>query len=217
MTLPIKKVTVSSIMQKSIFIAEDKEMQLALMRKGVQDIDSDIIIYSAPNGDLAWEKFLANPTAVLITDINMPDGTIDGMDLASKVHRVSPATTILVVSGQLTDNNRRALITIKAGWVAKPADMNDIKLRVENGLDSFGRTSKVNELQDRREFYHEENRFLFELIHHTNGNEILDLLLTAAEMDNDDIEFKATSLCGKEGGERKVLGRMLNKLKYAHS
>ena len=119
-----------------VVIAEDQAMVLGALA-ALLEMESDInVVARAVNGKLALEAVAQHHPDILITDIEMPEGT--GLDVAAELKRRNEHTRVIILTtfarpGYL----RRALEAGAAGYLLKdmPADkLADAVRRVHRGL-----------------------------------------------------------------------------------
>ena len=85
----------------------------------------------AANADEALAILEDEPVALLFSDIDMP-GSMDGLTLATKVHRRWPATRLLLTSGRhrLAEHD----IPDHGSFVAKPFGRHDLMREIHDQL-----------------------------------------------------------------------------------
>ncbi|MEN3793669.1 response regulator [Fulvimarina sp. MAC3] len=91
-----------------------------LLRMDAVDIveDAGYRAYEAANADEAVELLSEHPSVrVLFTDVEMP-GSMNGIELAERVHRQFPDMGIIIVSGH--PRITKATLPINADFFAKP-------------------------------------------------------------------------------------------------
>jgi CheY-like chemotaxis protein len=78
-------------------------------------------VTGVPDGHSALQALTDAPTDVLIVDLRLPD--IDGVQLLTRVHSVSPGVVALAVTGSdETEHRERALRGGFNAYIAKPVD-----------------------------------------------------------------------------------------------
>lgn len=116
-----------------VILAEDQEMVLGALA-ALLDMEPDIhVVAQARNGKQALEAVRANPTDVLITDIEMPEMT--GLDLAAAIKGTT--RVIIVTTFARPGYLRRAMEAGANGYLlkARPArELADAVRRVHQGL-----------------------------------------------------------------------------------
>ena len=81
--------------QRSILIIDDNEQVRTFLRKVLEE--AGYIVTEAPNGHKGLRQFQQTPTALVITDLLMPD--MDGLEVTMALHRESPTVKIIVLTG----------------------------------------------------------------------------------------------------------------------
>ena len=82
-------------MPRSILIIDDDEQTRVLLRRVLEE--AGYLVTEAPDGREGLRQFRQTPTALVITDLLMPD--MDGLEVTMAVHRESPNTKILAITG----------------------------------------------------------------------------------------------------------------------
>ena len=80
---------------RSILIIDDNEQVRTFLRKLLEE--AGYIVTEAPNGYEGLHQFQQAPTALVITDLLMPD--MDGLEITIALHRESPTVKIIVLTG----------------------------------------------------------------------------------------------------------------------
>ena len=82
-------------MKKSLLIAEDEEVTLALLRKVFGR--SDLLVHEARTGEEALQHIDQHPVDVILTDLKMP-GT-DGLSVLAHARKVRPGAEVILMTG----------------------------------------------------------------------------------------------------------------------
>ena len=110
----------------TIVIADDEKLIRAGISKILRDnIDVEMEIFEAKNGQEALELCVEKKPNVLITDIRMP--IMDGVELMEKVAALKEKTAIIVLSGY--DDFKYAKAAIQSGalsYILKPLDKKEL-------------------------------------------------------------------------------------------
>ena len=80
---------------RSILIIDDDEQIRAFLRRVLEA--AGYMVTEAPNGQEGLRQFRQTPTALVITDLFMPDR--DGLEVTMALHRESPTVKIIVITG----------------------------------------------------------------------------------------------------------------------
>ena len=112
---------------KVVLIVEDEPLIRLVASETLADAGFEVIEAEHAEAALTALHRAASTISVLFTDIRMP-GSMDGVQLAHRVHHTWPFIGLLVTSG-----NARPLLTPlphPARFMAKPYDCNDIVAHV---------------------------------------------------------------------------------------
>ena len=82
-------------MKKSLLIAEDEEVTLALLRNVFGR--SDLLVHEARTGEEALQHIDQHPVDVILTDLKMP-GT-DGLSVLAHARKVRPGAEVILMTG----------------------------------------------------------------------------------------------------------------------
>ena len=80
---------------RPILIIDDDEQIRAFLRQVLEE--AGYMVIEAPNGQEGLRQFRQTPTALVITDLLMPDG--DGLEVTMALHRESPKVKIIAITG----------------------------------------------------------------------------------------------------------------------
>ena len=80
---------------RAILIIDDDEQIRAFLRRVLEA--AGYMVTDAPNGQEGLRQFRQTPTALVITDLFMPDR--DGLEVTMALHRESPTVRIIVLTG----------------------------------------------------------------------------------------------------------------------
>ena len=80
---------------RSILIIDDNEQIRAFLRRVLEE--AGYIVTEASNGQKGLRQFQQTPSALVITDLLMPD--MDGLEVTMALHRESPTVKIIVLTG----------------------------------------------------------------------------------------------------------------------
>jgi CheY-like chemotaxis protein len=154
---------VAGMNAKRIIIAEDDLSSARLLHEFLKSRGYEVEI--CYNGREALDKYTANPSSVVITDIEMP--VMDGNELIDNLNRLDMPPVIFVTTAH---TNPALIIDImKKGvydYIIKPIDMNDLMLKVVRAFETFDmkrsleimQREKVIRLERQLEWYRWEER-----------------------------------------------------------
>jgi CheY-like chemotaxis protein len=103
-----------------IIVVDDEPDILQYIREILCHVNYEVIV--ATSGDQAWTLFEEHQPEIdmVLTDVVMP-GSVDGLELAAKIHQVDPSLPVLFVTGALPEGDARAVgIVEKELLVRKP-------------------------------------------------------------------------------------------------
>lgn len=132
---------------KPILVVDDEDQGRATLSSVLNR--SGYNVYSASGGVEAVNKFKENDYGLVIADVGMPE--MSGIELLSKVKKLSPDVPVIMVTGHGTVNN--AVEAMQKGafdYILKPFSFKTIETAVKRaGLSSNGgdkRSSAINQL-----------------------------------------------------------------------
>lgn len=99
----------------SILIVEDEVLIRMMMANELRSAGYNVI--EAAQADEAMDVLDATPIDLVITDITMPWGSMDGIKLAERVRSDWPRTKVMVVSANLPENR-----DVLDAFIGKPVD-----------------------------------------------------------------------------------------------
>ena len=119
-------------MKKSLLIAEDEEVTLALLR----DVfgRSDLLVHEARTGEEALQHIDQHPVDVILTDLMMP-GT-DGLSVLAHARKVRPGAEVILMTGHASVES--AVRAMKLGafhYITKPFDIDEVAQLVDRALE----------------------------------------------------------------------------------
>ncbi|MBE0605508.1 MAG: sigma-54-dependent Fis family transcriptional regulator [Deltaproteobacteria bacterium] len=119
-------------MKKSLLIAEDEEVTLALLRNVFGR--SDLVVHEASTGEEALQHIDQHPVDVILTDLKMP-GT-DGLSVLAHARKVRPGAEVILMTGHATVES--AVRAMKLGafhYITKPFDVDEVSQLVDRALE----------------------------------------------------------------------------------
>lgn len=107
-------------MQHSILIVEDEEKMAnrwkeMLKAKGYQ---ADV----AFDGEQGWQQWQKRPYDAILLDLKMP--RLGGGDLLERIHQRQPATPVIIISGQGTEQDKLRAVNLHAFAYLEKKDVN---------------------------------------------------------------------------------------------
>jgi sigma-B regulation protein RsbU (phosphoserine phosphatase) len=129
-----------------ILIAEDDPVASKILRLTLEQVGHEAVV--VPNGAAAWEQFLREPVAVVVSDWMMPE--LDGLQLCRRIReRVDRDYTYFIL---LTANHARRenlAQAMEAGiddFLQKPLDREAIWMRLRVAERILGFTRQIRQL-----------------------------------------------------------------------
>jgi DNA-binding NtrC family response regulator len=119
-------------MKKSLLIAEDEEVTLALLRNVFGR--SDLLVHEARTGEEALHHIDQHPVDVVLTDLKMP-GT-DGLSVLAHARKVRPGAEVILMTGHASIET--AVRAMKLGafhYITKPFDIDEVAQLVGRALE----------------------------------------------------------------------------------
>ena len=120
-----------------IIVVDDEPDILQYIREILCHVNYEVIV--ATSGDQAWTLFEEHQPEIdmVLTDVVMP-GSIDGLELAAKIHQVDPSLPVLFVTGVLPEGDALAVgIVEKELLVRKPFSPRQLIDLVEARIRRF--------------------------------------------------------------------------------
>jgi CheY-like chemotaxis protein len=120
-----------------IIVVDDEPDILQYIREILRHVNYEVI--TATSGDQAWTLFEEHQPEIdmVLTDVVMP-GSIDGLELAAKIHQVDPSLPVLLVTGALPEGDARAVgIVEKELLLRKPFSPKQLIGLVEARIRRF--------------------------------------------------------------------------------
>lgn len=129
---------------KMILVVDDDENLRRVMRMQLEDLGYGVT--AASGGDEALAAQMANPAALVITDLKMPG--MSGMDVLKRMQAEFPETQVIVMTAYGTIGS--AVEAMKAGayhYVTKPVDFEELGLIVGRALERQELLTEVQTLR----------------------------------------------------------------------
>jgi CheY-like chemotaxis protein len=92
---------------RTILVVDDEPSILNCVRRVLEQANYNVI--TSPSGNQAWEIIEQSRSKidVVLTDIVMP-GSIDGLTLAARIHRIDLKLPVLFITGALAEDDEPA-------------------------------------------------------------------------------------------------------------
>jgi len=131
-------------MKQKILIADDEESIRWVLGKCLEK--AGYRVEYADDGSEALEKSTTENFSLAILDITMPD--LSGLEVLHEVRLRGIDTPVLIITAQNTVKN--AIDAMKKGaydYIAKPFDLDEVKLTVERAIESHENAKKLDSLK----------------------------------------------------------------------
>ncbi|MCW8334351.1 hybrid sensor histidine kinase/response regulator [Vibrio paucivorans] len=113
---PVDSTTAVDVTKKTILIVDDKEVQRALVKIYLEQLDINVI--QANNGETAVSVFRSNDVDLVLMDIQMPK--MNGFEASELIKEISPTTPIVALSGESSTYDLNRIDQLMDGRLEKP-------------------------------------------------------------------------------------------------
>lgn len=130
-----------------ILIVDDEPNIRAGLAKGLAREADEVC--TAADAEEAWAQFQRQHQQVVITDLKM-SGRLSGIDLVRQIKQSRPETVVLVITAHGTIET--AVEAMRQGahdFVAKPVDLNMLRLQVRNAFEHYRLVEENRRLRER--------------------------------------------------------------------
>lgn len=128
-------VTPSPLRRSNVLVIDDEPFILEYVRKVLHQ--AGYATFLAENADQALARFEERKGEIdlVLTDIVMPD-SIDGLELATRIHRIEPSVPILFITGAIPQDDPHMLSLMNGGFLLRKPFFPDQLIRfVENQVE----------------------------------------------------------------------------------
>ncbi|RKX27445.1 MAG: hypothetical protein DRP45_01000 [Candidatus Zixiibacteriota bacterium] len=127
-----------------LLIVDDEAVVCSLLQDALES--EGYHVETASSGEEALDHLNQEPTDLLITDIRMPG--MSGIELASKVRNLHPATGVVFMTGYASLNSAKDAIKHGAlDYVMKPFELPEIRAAVSNAVSKLGESAELSSTQ----------------------------------------------------------------------
>jgi two-component system nitrogen regulation response regulator GlnG len=130
-------------MKKKILVVDDEESIRWVLGKCLEK--AGFLVRYADNGDKAVESASAESFSSIILDITMPD--MSGFDVLKELRSRGINPPVIIITAQNTVKN--AIDAMKQGaydYIAKPFDLDEVKITVQRAIESYENSKKLDML-----------------------------------------------------------------------
>ncbi|MGH7793023.1 MAG: sigma-54-dependent transcriptional regulator, partial [Thermodesulfobacteriota bacterium] len=131
-------------MRKSILIVDDEESIRWVLGRSLEK--NGYSIEYGENGSQAIDKATSDGFSLIILDINMPD--VNGLEVLNDIRIKGVDIPVIIITAQNTVKN--AIDAMKQGaydYIAKPFDLDEVKLTVQRAIESYENSKKLESLR----------------------------------------------------------------------
>jgi len=128
-------VTPSPLRRLNVLVIDDEPFILEYVRKVLHQ--AGYATFLAENADQALARFEERKGEIdlVLTDIVMPD-SIDGLELATRIHRIEPTIPVLFITGAIPQDDPHMLSLMNGGFLLRKPFFPDQLIRfVENQVE----------------------------------------------------------------------------------
>ena len=128
-------VTPSPLRRSNVLVIDDEPFILEYVRKVLHQ--AGYATFLAENADQALARFEERKGEIdlVLTDIVMPD-SIDGLELAARIHQIEPTVPILFITGAIPQDDPHMLSLMNGGFLLRKPFFPDQLIRfVENQVE----------------------------------------------------------------------------------
>ncbi|MGH7827012.1 MAG: response regulator [Candidatus Binatia bacterium] len=117
-------------MRQKLLVVEDDPIS----RKNISHYLSEdgFEVEQIPDGIKALERFEEEGFDLILTDVVMPG--MDGLNLTERVHSVSPATPVIIMTGNGEIDFNKARAVGAADFIRKPIVLEEVLAKIKNLL-----------------------------------------------------------------------------------
>lgn len=120
----------------SVVVVDDDHMMREML-KLILHSDDYQVLGEAANGKAAIALCASLKPGLVLLDIRMPE--MDGLQALEEIRKISPATTVMMVSGEATmDRVKEAISKGAAGFIVKPLNAASVLNKIESCFKKRG-------------------------------------------------------------------------------
>ncbi len=134
----------TKVMTKKILVADDEESIRWVLGRSLEK--AGYSVEYGENGSQAIDKTTSDGFSLIILDINMPD--LSGIEVLRDLRLKGVDTPIIIITAQNTVKN--AIDAMKEGaydYIAKPFDLDEVKLTAQRAIESHENSKKLESLR----------------------------------------------------------------------
>jgi two-component system nitrogen regulation response regulator GlnG len=131
-------------MKRKILVVDDEESIRWVLGKCLEK--AGYVVEFGENGFQGIEKAISGGFSSIILDITMPD--MSGFDVLKEIRSSAIDSPVIIITAQNTVKN--AIEAMKQGaydYIAKPFDLDEVKITVERAIESYENSKKLDILR----------------------------------------------------------------------
>jgi phosphoserine phosphatase RsbU/P len=129
-----------------ILVAEDDPVASRILSRTLEQVGHQVTV--VPDGAAAWQRFLAEPVRLVVSDWMMPE--LDGLELCRRIRdRAERDYTYFILLTAHDAGRENLAFAMEAGiddFLQKPLDRDAIWMRLRVGERILGFTSQIRQL-----------------------------------------------------------------------
>ena len=125
-----------------VIVADDNTVDRTLLGSVLEELGHEAIPFE--DGRRAWDAYQANPTPLVVLDLEMP--SMDGLELCRRIraHEAGRATFILIVTARDEPGSLKAVLDAGADdYIAKPSSAKSLRARIEIAQRQVGHAAAL--------------------------------------------------------------------------
>ncbi len=132
------RVTVTSasredLRKQKILVVDDEQFMVHTLTKLLEVLGYDVV--TAFGGREAFEKYVAEPVDLVVSDVHMPD--MNGIELMTSIKSHNPEFPVILVTGYGVEEARKTAGEYRAdGFLGKPFRIDELRQMIEKALHS---------------------------------------------------------------------------------
>ncbi|MEE9239504.1 MAG: sigma-54 dependent transcriptional regulator, partial [Thermodesulfobacteriota bacterium] len=131
-------------MKRKILVVDDEESIRWVLGKCLEKVG--YVVEYGENGSQGIDKAISGGFSSIILDITMPDMT--GFDVLNEIRANGIDSPVIIITAQNTVKN--AIEAMKQGaydYIAKPFDLDEVKITVERAIENYENSKKLDILR----------------------------------------------------------------------
>ena len=129
-----------------ILLSEDDPASRVLLEDRIRSMGHEV--FSAPDGEVAWERFLGTGCSVVVSDWVMPK--LDGVELCQRIRQFATSSYvyfILQTARSASEDYVKAMQQGVDDFLSKPVDFQELEILLQVAERIIGYKSTIQTLQ----------------------------------------------------------------------